>query len=79
MTEWISIQERGHPKFYVNGCNLDQQKIEFRTEDGEEHQDIYQGWGMYGKGDRHDVTHWRPLSGNAVVLGESTDEDIQND
>jgi len=78
VTDWISIQERGHPNFNVHGFHLGQQKIQFRTEDGEEHEDIYQGWGLYGKRDRQDVTHWRPLTGDAVVLGESTDHDGQD-
>jgi len=75
MSEWISVEERGHPDFTVHGFHITDadgklQKIQFRTEDGDEHEDFYQGWVMYGMQDRHDVTHWRPITGEAVVLGE---------
>jgi len=61
MSEWISIEKEGHPNFNIHGFHLDMQKIQFRTDDGTEHEDIYQGWGMYGMDNREDVTHWRPL------------------
>lgn len=59
-TEWISVDER-LPCFVCFGFQTGR-TVQFKTEDGTEHDDIYQGWGIFGKGAAFGVkgvTHWR--------------------
>jgi len=63
--EWITDEL---PDFREHGFHNQQKHIRFRLSDGTEHQDIYQGWGIFGTGKGYDwmagdphVTAWRPL------------------
>ena len=54
---WIAISEL--PDFRIYGFHTGK-KVEVRYADGEEDVVIYHGYGMFGKDNREDVTHWRP-------------------
>ncbi|HDZ83363.1 MAG TPA: hypothetical protein ENH56_19305 [Roseobacter sp.] len=56
---WISTQD-SLPCFICFGFQTGK-KIRYRTEGGAEHEGIYQGWGLFGKDDRMDITHWQPI------------------
>lgn len=58
MTEWIEIATEGYPDFRLHGFHL-REEVEVRYADGTEAIVLYMGYGMFGKENREDVTHWR--------------------
>lgn len=63
MNDWIAVPTLEtvgeYPDFRKHGFHTGR-KVEVRFSDGKEELMIYQGYGMFGKDNREDVTHWRP-------------------
>ena len=55
---WIAMPE--YPDFRIYGFHTGK-KVQVRYEDGKEEVVLYHGYGMFGKDNREDVTHWRPI------------------
>lgn len=69
MSYWIT---EDLPGFRVFGFHIPGMTVQFRLSDGTEHEDIYQGYGLFGKGNGYmwyqdtneptNVVAWRPVS-----------------
>lgn len=58
MTPEIEIAKDGLPDFTKHGFHLGKM-VHVRYADGMEALVYYQGYGMFGKDNREDVTHWK--------------------
>lgn len=77
MNDWVAVPTLEtvgeYPDFRVYGFHTGRQ-VEVRFSDGQEELVIYQGYGMFGKDFREDITHWRPSPSAALTGAPETKE-----